>query len=76
MKLIMENWRQFLLEKDTDDDGYDAQQGFMEFETIGDLRKALAQVKSARNIKDVGKTGIEIAKAPSDRDWETVASFP
>ena len=74
MKLIMENWRQFLLEKDTDDDGYDAQQGFMEFETIGDLRKALAQVKSARNIKDVGKTGIEIAKAATD--VTTAGVFP
>ena len=70
----MENWRQFLLEKDTDDDGYDAQQGFMEFETIGDLRKALAQVKSARNIKDVGKTGIEIAKAATD--VTTAGVFP
>ena len=41
----MNEWRQFLLEQDTDDDGYDQQQGFIEFETIGDLRKVLAQAK-------------------------------
>ena len=70
----MTEWRQFLLEQDTDDDGYDAQQGFIEFETIGDLRKALAQVKSARNLKDVGKTGAAVAQSAAD--ISTAGVFP
>jgi len=74
MKKLMTEWRQFLLEQDTDSDGYDAQQGFMEFDTVGDLRKALAQIKSARNLKDVGKTGVAVASSAAD--ISTVGVFP
>ena len=62
----MNEWRQFLLEQDTDDDGYDQQQGFVEFETIGDLRKALAQAKSEKNLRDLGKVGAETAQSVAD----------
>ena len=62
----MNEWRQFLLEQDTDDDGYDQQQGFVEFETVGDLRKVLAQAKSTKNLRDIGKAGAEIAQSAAD----------
>ena len=71
MKKIMNEWRQFLLEQDTDDDGYDQQQGFVEFETIGDLRKVLAQAKSAKNIQDIGGTAVAAAA-----DISTGGVFP
>ena len=66
MKTILERWRHFLSEEDSDGDGYDAEQGFIEFDTVGDLRQALAQVKTARNLKDVGKTGMAVAQSAAD----------
>ena len=57
MKKIMTEWRQYLSEQDT---------GFVEFETIGDLRKVLAQAKAAKNIRDIGKTGALAAQGAAD----------
>jgi len=57
MKKIMNEWRQYLSEQDT---------GFVEFETIGDLRKVLAQAKTTKNFRDIGKTGAQAVQGAAD----------
>ena len=60
MKLIMESWRQFLKEEEQDT------QGFMEFENIGQLKAALSAARSARNIRDLGKSGTATIAGAAD----------
>ena len=47
MKIIMEQWRTFLKEQDEEEISIE---GFMEFDTIGDLRKALAAVAKMKRL--------------------------
>lgn len=61
MKLILERWRHFISEQEPDGAG-----GFIEFETVGDLRKAISQATKTKNLKDIGKSGVEVASSVSD----------
>ena len=59
MKIIMEQWRTFLKEQDEEEISIE---GFMEFDTIGDLRKALAAVAKMKRLN----LGVNIAGTVTD----------